>query len=191
MNVRRFEWDDALVYACRDGHLSRGAMTVALQLSTAITWLPKDGKPSGLYWKNETACKSVGVSRATYFRYRAELANVGFYKEVRGNFIPLLPNKSQSETTESQVETNKSQLDNPCSDSDSVAVHSVVEKRSADASPLILLLEKAGKSTTNVVDCTLPKPETLVSPFNSAEGDAGSKGGEEPRQSQSDLSCRG
>lgn len=142
MATQRYTWEDSLIDAKANNTIPSGAMTLCLQLAKAILWEPKDGRPSGLYWSNDEALRSVGASRATYFRYRRLLFEAGFFKEVNGNLIPLVPEsqvetivsdrdfltdaesqietdtdteKSQVETTESQVETEKSQVDTPYS----------------------------------------------------------------------------
>lgn len=113
--VKRYEWEDALVDAQRDGHINNGALLLCLKLSKAITWEPKDKKPSGLYWKNEDALKDVGAGRATYFRYRESLIETGFLLEEGGNLIPVIPEQSHLETVldkeESHLETNQSQVE--------------------------------------------------------------------------------
>lgn len=118
--VQRYQWEDSLIKAETLGLLPAGAVNLGLRLSHAITWEPKNNKPSGLYWKNEDALADVNASRATYYRYRAVLFETGFFEEVAGNLMPLLPDLSQyetdvsqSETSQSQSETAESQFDNP------------------------------------------------------------------------------
>lgn len=131
--VQRYEWDDALVEAQRDGFISNGALLLCLKLSKAITWEPKDKmKPSGLYWANEEALWDVGASRSTYFRYRQSLLETGFFAIDRGNLIPQVPDLSLLEAEESLPETDlslgeieKSLDDNPYSvDTCSVDIYS-------------------------------------------------------------------
>ena len=89
--IKRYEWEDALIDAQVQGIITNGALMVATKLSKAITWNPGNGKPSGLYWKNETALKAVGCGRATYFNHRPALFEAGFFIEVGGNLIPQIP----------------------------------------------------------------------------------------------------
>lgn len=109
--VQRYEWEDRLIEAESLGLLSAGAVNMSLRLASAITWEPKGNKPSGLYWKNESALEKVNSSRATYFRHRKALFELGFFIEERGNLIPQLPELSHVETEESQVETELSQVE--------------------------------------------------------------------------------
>lgn len=173
MNVKRYDWEDALIEAESLGHLEAGAVNMCLRLAKAINWDSKGrhaGKPSGLYWKNEDALTSVGSSRATYFRYRRQLFEIGFFKEEAGNLIPQVPElsqietvvnneeshietgQSQVETTLSHIETPQSQVDTPYSEDtytedvlseDSYSKETAV---SADASPATSNLEQLGKS---------------------------------------------
>lgn len=110
--VKRYEWLDALVDAQKAGLISNGALLLCTKLSKAIQWSPKDGRPAGLYWKNATALKEVGASRATYFKYRQSLFETGFLTEIGGNLIPLVPEVSLVETVEDEevslVETEQS-----------------------------------------------------------------------------------
>lgn len=171
MKTKRYEWSDALVEAQTMGFIGNGALLTAMKLAHAITWEPKDGRPSGLYWKNELAAATVGVSRATLYRQLPELKEAGFLKEVNGNLIATLPEsqnetrkvfegraeiirkshletpESQSETSKSQSETQKSQSDNPYTvdtypvDVSTVDTYPVQEKAGADAPPLPQTLE--------------------------------------------------
>ena len=109
MTLQRYEWEDALIAAELDGYLPAGAVNMALRLAKAITW--KRGGTPELRWKNQTACESVGVARATYFRHRKSLFETGFLTEVRGNLVPQLPDLSQIETVQSQNDTVESQND--------------------------------------------------------------------------------
>jgi len=113
--VKRYEWEDTLLEAEKQGHLEPGAVNFCLRLSKAIKWEPKGGKPSGLYWKNTEAFRDVGTSRPTYFRYKESLFKTGFLTEEKGNLIPLVPDLSRIETVydveESQVETNESHIE--------------------------------------------------------------------------------
>lgn len=114
--VQRYTWEDAVIEAESLGLLPAGAVNLCLRLARAINWVPADGRPSGLYWKNETALKSVNSSKATYHRYRQQLFDAGFFVEVKGNLLPQIPELSQIETVESQIETTESQLDSPYSE---------------------------------------------------------------------------
>lgn len=124
--IERYTWEDAVIEAETLGLLSAGAVNLCLRLARAINWKPgnkRKGMPSGLYWKNEDALKAVNSSRATYYRYRKELFDAGFFIDINSNLIPQIPNlsqvettDSQSETTLSQSETKDSQLDNPYSE---------------------------------------------------------------------------
>lgn len=116
--LNRYEWEDALIGASEAGVLKDGALLVALKLAKVIHWNPKDGRPSGLYWKNMDAFEAVGIARATFFRHRESLFETGFLSMTNGNLIPSLPKsqietveQSQNETLESQVETNQSQVE--------------------------------------------------------------------------------
>jgi len=124
--MKRYEWEDRLVEAQAAGLLSDGALLVALKLAKVINWSPKGKQQPGLYWKNQDAFDAVGIARATYFRHRPSLFETGFFTELNGNLIPLLPEQSQLETAntsneshietvtkgnESQLETDESQLE--------------------------------------------------------------------------------
>ena len=119
MKVQRYQWEDALIDAEVEGRISQGALLLGLRLAKAILWEPNDKRPSGLYWKNETAAKAVGTSRATFHRYKQSLVETGFFKMVNGNLIATIPQSqvepvlSQVETILSQVETEKSQVEHP------------------------------------------------------------------------------
>lgn len=115
--MQRYEWSDALVDAQTQGRIGNGALLAAMKLARAMNWKPANGRPVGLYWKNDDAFRHVGLSRATYYRYQPSLIETGFIKVVNGNIIPTMPEsqietlESQSETTESQSETAKSQVE--------------------------------------------------------------------------------
>ena len=109
--MKRFTWEDALIDAQAAGEIGNGALLVALKLSKAINWSPKKHKQPGLYWKNDDALKSVGCGRSTYFKYRAELFEAGFFMEVKGNLIPRLPEQSTVETEQSTVWTEESTVE--------------------------------------------------------------------------------
>lgn len=106
--IKRYQWEDSLIEAHRVGLIENGALLVALKLAKAIHWAPV-GKPSGLYWANTQALEAVGAGRSTFYRHRQELFEAGFFKEVKGNLIPLIPDLSSVETTTSQAETSESQ----------------------------------------------------------------------------------
>jgi hypothetical protein len=91
MTVQRYEWEDLLIEAAAVGRISEGYADLARRLARPIHWNPKDGKPAGLYWKNEWAMKSVGSSMPAYYRMKRELAEAGFFTMIRGNLIPTLP----------------------------------------------------------------------------------------------------
>jgi len=121
--MNRYEWEDALVDAQAAGVIPNGALLLGIKLARAINWSPKNGRPSGLYWKNEEALKAVGASRANYFKHRQSLLETGFFVQENGNLLPQMPkeslletNESPVETTESPLETEKSLLDNPLSE---------------------------------------------------------------------------
>ncbi|WP_147286308.1 hypothetical protein [Streptomyces parvulus] len=124
--IERYTWEDSLIEAETLGLLPSGAVNMCLRLAKAINWKPgnhRKGKPSGLYWKNEDALKAVNSSRATYFRYRKTLFDLGFFTEEKGNLIPQIPDlshietaQSQIETPESHIETGESQTDTPYSE---------------------------------------------------------------------------
>lgn len=106
--IERYVWEDALIQAQKEGRICNGALLLALKLASAITWRPKKGREPGLYWKNQDALEAVGAGRSTYFKHRGELFDAGFFKVVKQNLIPVLP-ESTVETnptlTESTVET--------------------------------------------------------------------------------------
>lgn len=95
MKINRYDWCDALIEAEKDGWLSAGAVNMGLRLATAIFWNPADGRPSGLHWKNSAACESVGVSDRTFYRYRAELVEAGFFEPKGGNLLTQLPDPAK------------------------------------------------------------------------------------------------
>lgn len=145
--IERYTWEDAVIdtHADYPELFPNGAVMLCLKLARAINWVPggqRAGKPSGLYWKNEDALKAVGVSRATYFRYRTLLFDLGFFTEERGNLIPQVPTQShietvlnaaqshvetiesQVETVQSHIETDESLGDNPYSEDNTVNIYS-------------------------------------------------------------------
>ena len=116
--VQRYTWEDALIDAQTAGVIPNGALLVALKLSKAINWSPKDKRAPGLYWKNDDALEAVGCGRATYFKHRDVLFESGFFTmDKKGNLIPVIPAKSTVETTEtdeeSTVETKESTVETP------------------------------------------------------------------------------
>lgn len=141
--IKRYEWEDALVDAQAAGLIPNGALMVGLKLARAINWSPKGGKPAGLYWANQEALKVVGASRANYFKHRAVLFELGFFTEDRGNLIPRLPEKSLVETAESSVETEKSPVetheslvDNPLSE-DTYSGDTLSEDEFSESAPVV------------------------------------------------------
>lgn len=171
-NIKRHDWEDALVQAQVDGLIKDGALLLALKLAKAINWNPKNGRPAGLYWKNEDAFEAVGIARATYFRHRQSLFETGCFKDEGGNLIPCLPaesqietntkstesvesqietTESQIETTQSQIETGKSQIDNPLSvDTLSEDVLDVDEwNETAASAPVVPLSESKEAASPN------------------------------------------
>lgn len=129
--VMRYDWQDAITRAAAVDDLPAKVLSTTAQLATAITWEPKNGKPSGLYWENELAAEVHGIARATFYRHLKILKEHGFLKVSGGNLIATMPEnttnttdkfyarkarlKYQYETTESQSDTSKSQSDNPFS----------------------------------------------------------------------------
>lgn len=120
--MKRYEWSDALIDAQTEGRITNGALMLAMKLAKAINWNPKDGRPAGLYWKNEDALRAVGSSRAQWFKHRESLVETGFITIEKGNLVVTMPDeslveteKSPVETKESLVETEKSPVDNPLS----------------------------------------------------------------------------
>jgi hypothetical protein len=135
----RYTWEDLLTDAQTAGVIPEGAWALAMKLSRAVNWSPKDGRPSGLYLANVQAAESVGSSRATLYRYEALLIEAGFFTLAGGNLLATLPHesqietiqagakavvevakarqaekkakKSQVETTESHIETDSSQVE--------------------------------------------------------------------------------
>jgi hypothetical protein len=108
--IKRYEWEDSLIEAHRVGLIENGALLVALKLAKAIHWAPV-GKPSGLYWANTQALEAVGAGRSTFYRHRSDLFKAGFFKEEKGNLIPLIPDLSSIETATSQAETDESPVE--------------------------------------------------------------------------------
>ena len=126
MKVQRYTWDDALIDAQTNGTINDRDLLVALKLSKAINWSPKDARVPGLYWANEEAAAAVGISRSTLYKALRELKRAGFFTLVKGNLVPVIPEslsetktaKSQSETPKSLLETSKSLSETPKSPSD-------------------------------------------------------------------------
>ena len=122
MKVQRYTWDDALIDAQTNGTINDRDLLVALKLSKAINWSPKDARVPGLYWANEEAAAAVGISRSTLYKALRELKRAGFFTLVKGNLVPVIPKslsetaQSLSETPESLSETSKSLSDNPFSE---------------------------------------------------------------------------
>lgn len=146
MRTQRYTWQDIVTEAEALGLIKKGEANLAHALARAINWEPTEkNKPSGLYWANELAADVVGVPRATFFRNIKGLKAAGFFKEVKGNLLPVYPadtskiraayeerqkalvdawtarksqnetSQSQNDTDESQNETAQSQNDNPYS----------------------------------------------------------------------------
>lgn len=130
--LQRYEWNDAAIYACKGGHLSKGARDVILLLSPAVNWRPtapeRDGVP-GLYWRNEDACQSVGLGWSTFRRHRGEIEAAGFWThDGGGNLIPTVPaqieqgsaqiehGSAQIEQRVAQIEQVAAQIEPPCSE---------------------------------------------------------------------------
>lgn len=111
MKIQRYEWEDAIIDAHTQGLIPNGALMLALKLSKAINWVPKDARPSGLYWANQEALDSVGASRATFYTHRPVLFELGFFTIIKGNLIPLLPDLTSVETGESLVSEVESVLE--------------------------------------------------------------------------------
>lgn len=127
--VKRYEWEDALIEAQAMGVIDNRDLTAGLKLAHAITWLPKDGGPSALGWKNDLAFEVVGLGRSTFYK---GLTEQGYLVLHKNNLTPVIPEshsetrkqfierrealiakhadeeKSLSETTESLVETTES-----------------------------------------------------------------------------------
>ena len=126
MKLQRYTWDDALIEAQINGTINDRDLLVALKLSKAINWSPKDARVPGLYWANEEAAAAVGISRSTLYKALRELKRAGFFTLVKGNLVPVIPKslsetktaKSQSETPKSLLETSKSLSETPKSPSD-------------------------------------------------------------------------
>jgi hypothetical protein len=108
--LQRYEWEDSLIEAQKDGIISNGALMAAVKLARAINWNPTRAERTepGLYWKNDDAFEAVGLGRSTFYRHRSELFDTGFFDTVRGNLVPRL-GQSTLRTAESTVETNESQ----------------------------------------------------------------------------------
>lgn len=160
MTLQRYEWEDALIAAELDGYLPAGAVNMALRLAKAITW-KKNGTPE-LRWKNQTACESVGVSRATYFRYRKSLFETGFFTEVKGNLVPHLPDLSQIEIGQSHIETKDSQIETPESQFDTPYT---VDTYTGDSFTV-------DESTVNTAPVVANAPTVPVSPFAEPKEDS-------------------
>lgn len=166
--VQRYTWCDALIEASADNGKTYGIKTgvadMGLRLARVINWEPNDGRPSGLYWDNETAAEVVGVSRANFYRHLKVLKAEGFFVLEKGNLLPVIPesqietrevydarveaiktanelkksqtetSKSQNDTEKSQVETPKSHFDNPYSE-DTYTEDSLSEDSSSEVAP--------------------------------------------------------
>ena len=121
MKVQRYTWDDALIEAQINGTINDRDLLVALKLSKAINWSPKDARVPGLYWANEEAAAAVGISRSTLYKALRELKRAGFFTLVKGNLVPVIPKslsetktaKSLSETAQSLSETPESLSETP------------------------------------------------------------------------------
>lgn len=183
MALQRYEWEDALIAAELDGILAAGAVNMALRLAKAITW-KRNGKPE-LRWKNQAACESVGVSRATYFRHRRSLFETGFLTEVRGNLVPQLPDlsqiepvQSQSEMEQSQVDTDESQSDNPYTVDTYTGNSFTVDEYTVETAPVVAdattvpvstLAESKEDSASSLLGNTAPVLEVGDSPESQSE----------------------
>lgn len=193
MKVQRYDWLDALVEAQARGLIPNGALLLCVKLSKAINWVPDDKRPSGLYWKNEEALKSVGASRANYFKHRKVLFDLGFFTEKSGNLLPQVPDlslletdESLLETTESPLETEQSLLEHPYSED--IYSEDVLSEENTVTVAGATVLEEAVQVET------LPKPsessKVLVPPIstNSTSGEATS--GDSPPVSTRDWKTR-
>ena len=193
--VQRYTWEDALIEAEATGIVKAGAVNTGLRLARNINWEPKDHRPSGLYWDNETAAEVVSISRASLYRNIKELKAAGFFVEVGGNLQPVIPqsqdetkkaymalveetvqrskshnetSQSQNETSQSHNETQQSQNDNPYSEdtyTEDVFPEEVFSETVSDE-PVILLPSNKEDAQPSLV-LTQAKP-SLVS--NNEEG---------------------
>lgn len=142
MPIKRYEWEDALITAQRDGIISNAVLLTALKLAHVVNWAPKKGKRVGINWKNDSAFEACGLGRATAYRNRDALFAAGFMVLQGNNWEPRLP-ESQGETAESQVETLESQGDNPFSvDTLSEDVLSEEKKEPVPGGPVLLTVRE-------------------------------------------------
>ena len=174
MKLQRYTWDDALIEAQINGTINDRDLLVALKLSKAINWSPKDARVPGLYWANEEAAAAVGISRSTLYKALRELKRAGFFTLVKGNLVPVIPEslletktaKSLSETPKSLLETSKSLSETPKSPSDNPFSEDILSEDSFSEDILSknnpqpqvasdgTLSNQSGDSSTTILDDT-------------------------------------
>ena len=160
MKLQRYTWDDALIEAQINGTINDRDLLVALKLSKAINWSPKDARVPGLYWANEEAAAAVGISRSTLYKALRELKRAGFFTLVKGNLVPVIPESlSETKTAKSLSETPKSPSDNPFSEDifsedilseDSFSKNNPQPQVASDGT----LSNQSGDSSTTILDDT-------------------------------------
>lgn len=156
--TQRYDWEDALIEAETMNVITTAGANFGYRIARVINWVPGDGRPSGLYWKNELAADVVGLSRSTLFRGMKALKEAGFLQEVGGNLLPVIPEsqidtkdafdarqkalvqshldtkESQIDTTKSQIDTDECQIEHPYSE-DTYTEDSLSEDSSSEVAP--------------------------------------------------------
>ncbi len=97
--LKRYEWEDRLVYLCRLGYISSGTLNTCMRLASAMNW-----KLGGeLKWDNDSAFLEVGIGRSTFYNKRYELLASGVLSKKSNNYIASIPTKKQLDAYEQQV----------------------------------------------------------------------------------------
>lgn len=98
--LKRYEWEDRLIYLCKLGLISSGSLNICLRLASAMNW-----KLGGeLRWDNDSAFFDVGVGRSTFYGWRNELLASGVLSKKGNNYVASLPKRRQAYEYEIQVE---------------------------------------------------------------------------------------
>ena len=112
--LQRYTWEDAIHKARAVGEINNGVTNLALKMSFAITWRPKDGGPPELSWSDKGFCAAVRISRTVFYEWVDEMESKGFIYKRGRNYFPRLPDNISSieEAYEVRVEATKLKYEN-------------------------------------------------------------------------------